>query len=351
MTAQLQKKWLNQLEKKLMTYNIGVVGCGKIFSRHFEAINQNKKYNLVSVCDTDELTLLNIRVPKNVKKYKNYRNMIDKEDINFVVIASPNAFHFDHCIYALENGCDALIEKPAVLNPKNLDILQTVASNHEQKIYAVLQVRLNPAVQNLKYLIDNNLIGGIRGFNLTQRWQRPKEYFDDWRGKPKIGGGILHECGIHYLDILCYLLGKPSVAHAKTYNTKHKNVDIEDTLYANLDFGEYGGNIEITIASEPHNLECSLSLLTDIGYIKLGGKAMNVVEDIKFNSEEKTIQINNFMNFNNKIVSPNSYGSYAGSCPNHPNLYNNIENFNLQETKKVLQLITEIYDYCKIQYF
>ena len=145
---------------------------------------------------------------------------------------------------------------------ENINILKKESKKQKQKIYSVLQVRLNSCIQNLKYLIDNNIIGNIRGISLTQRWQRPLNYFSDWRGDPLIGGGTLHECGIHYLDVLCYLFGKPSVMSSTKYNTKHKNTEIEDTIYSILDFGHFGGNIEISISCEPHNLECSLDILT-----------------------------------------------------------------------------------------
>ena len=168
---------------------------------------------------------------------------------------------------------------------------------------------------------------------------------------PKVGGGTLHECGIHYLDILCFLLGKPDVMSAKKYNTKHKKTEIEDTVYATLDYGDFGGNIEVTISSEPRNLECSLSILTDRGFIKIGGKAMNTFEQINFVDKDLENKIKNIVNKDNFIGTPNSYGSYAGSCPNHPDLYKNIENFELIQTQNVLQLIDEIYENCNTRYY
>ena len=184
---------------------------------------------------------------------------------------------------------------------------------------------------------------------MVQRWQRPKEYFDDWRGNPNEGGGILHECAIHYLDILCYLFGRPEIIASKKYNTKHK-VEIEDTIYSIMDYGTFGGNIEVNISSEPSNLECSLSIMTDSGFIKLGGKAMNVVKEVAFLDENKTLKIRDVMESENTIGTPNSYGSYSGSCPNHPSLYKKIKDFPLQETTDVLYLIEEIYQKCGLNY-
>ena len=56
------------------------------------------------------------------------------------------------------------------------------------------------------------------------------------------------------------------------------------------------------------------------------------------------------MKLNNTIGSPNSYGSYSGSCPNHPELYKNIKDFNLKQSQAVLNLISEIYKACGVEY-
>ena len=145
---------------------------------------------------------------------------------------------------------------------------------------------------------------------------------------------------------------------AKQYNTKHLagilmigEVPIEDTMYSIVDFDKYGGTVEVNISSEPKNIECSLMILTSEGHIKLGGKAMNVIEEVKFLTEEKTKQIKNLLLINNFIGSPNSYGSYSGSCPNHPKLYEKLNLFTLRETKNVLLLIDEMYQSCNIKYY
>lgn len=330
---------------------VGIIGCGKIFPRHLEAIGQNSNYELLAVCDTNLNSIRTSKVPSSVKIFRDYKDMIRNKNINFVVVASPNSLHYEQAIYAVQNGCDVLIEKPATLNPRQVEMIIEEALRNSQKAYTVLQVRLNSCVQNLKYLISQNLIGEVRGIGMIQRWQRPEEYFEDWRGDPLVGGGILHECGIHYLDILCYVFGRPEVAAAKKYNTKHKNTDIEDTIYSILDFGTFGGNIEVTISSEPMNIECSLSVMTDKGFIKLGGKAMNIVEEVEFAEKETLKIVKGIMNNSLSVGHPNSYGLYAGSCPNHPELYRNIEKFNLNETIVVLDLIDRIYSKCGVRYY
>jgi len=330
------------------TYRVGIIGCGMILARHIESINKNENFSLVSLCDIDETKFSDSFGITKEHFYLDYKKMIKKEKINFVVIATPNDLHYEQSIFALNNGCDVLVEKPATLNSKFLEEIQKTAEDNNQMAYCVLQVRLNPAVQIVKNLLDHGELGEVRGVSLVQRWQRPVEYFDGWRGRPEQGGGILHECGIHYLDVLCYLLGEPDVCFSKHYNTKHKNVEIEDTIYSIIDYGYYGGTIEVTISSEPKNIECSISILTDRGYVKIGGKALNKIENFSFLKEYEDVDIDKRLVTNTR--SPNSYVGYEGSCPNHPDLYLNLHQFDIKQACAVLGLIEKIYKKSGLSY-
>lgn len=334
-----------------MKYKVGIIGCGSIFPRHIEAIESNSDFELVSVCDIQNSLVKSLGKRYKVPPHIDYKKMIQNENINFVVIATPNSLHKEQAIHALKNGCDVLIEKPVTFNVEDLNEILKVSKKEKQKAYCVLQVRLNPTVSLTKEILNRNLLGNIRGFSFTQRWQRPLEYFSGWRGEPDVGGGILYETGIHYLDILQFLIGNPKeILSTKTYTTKHKEAIIEDTVYSLVNYGEFGGTIESTIASEPHNIESSITLMGSNGYIKIGGKALNIIESANFLSHGSTIQYENLIKQYSYSKDPNSYGSYQGSCPNHPEVYKNLDKFYLEETNNVIKLIEEIYKKANIKY-
>jgi predicted dehydrogenase len=334
-------------------YNVGIIGCGAILIRHIEAIEDNKNFKLKALCDSDGNVLSETHNKYGGDGYTDYREMIDKSDINFVVVATPNSLHFEQSKYALENGCDVLVEKPVSLNPEEVRLLSDIAESNGRKAYTVLQVRLNPTVKALKKVLDEGVLGEIRGISLTQRWQRPYEYFTGWRSIPMIGGGTLYECGIHYMDVMCHLFGKPKVKSSITYNTKHSDCQIEDTIYSLLDFGKYGGSLEVTISAEPSNVECSIAIMTENAYIKVGGKALDKIEVSKFDDLQTKSDFENVINSMGKSIEPNSYGdtNYQGSCPNHPNLYKNMDDFRISESENVIELIDEIYKLSDIKYY
>lgn len=331
-------------------YKVGIVGCGAILPRHLESIEANDNFELVAICDIQEDLVKNLSKKLNVPYFTNYKDLVDSGIANFITVATPNSLHVDQAIYSLENNCDVLIEKPVSFTEEEVKQIIDVANKNNQKAYCVLQVRLNPTVSLLKEILDLNLLGKIRSVSFIQRWQRPFEYFTGWRSIPNVGGGTLYEVGIHYLDVLQKLFGKPSVHSSKIYSNKHTDVDIEDTIYSIFDFGDFGGTCEVTIAAEPNNLECSLSIIGANGYVKLGGKALNIVESANFLSHGSQTEFDKIKKKYSISTEPNNYGSYQGSCPNHPYVYQNLENFKIEETLNVISLIDEIYNQSNIKY-
>ena len=332
---------------------VGVIGCGAILRRHVEAIEKNSNFQLVAVCDNQRDILNAAQKRYSVEGYIDYKDMVGQAPVDLVVIATPNALHVDQAVFCLNSKKDVLIEKPVSLNPAGVEVIQEAARKNARRAYCILQVRLNPSVQVFREAIEKGLLGTIRGMSMIQRWQRPMEYFTGWRSIPEIGGGTLHECGIHYIDIMQYVLGIPDIVKSSIYTTKHLHTEIEDTIYSLLDFGKFGGTLEVTIAAEPFNLECSLSVLGSNGYIKLGGKAMNVIETYNFLSNGCRVEFENMLQSSKIVNKPNSYGSYAGSCPNHTELYQDLENFDIAFASTSLSLIHDIYkkSNMKLRYF
>ena len=332
---------------------VAIIGCGAIFNRHIEAIKKNsKKYTLSAVCDTQKELAETYGKKYNVDYFYTLEECLEKSDSDLYVIATPNYLHYEQAKKCMIKGHSVLIEKPATLRSEELAEIIAISSETGVKAYCILQVRLNNSVSVIKKCLEKNLLGRLRGASLIQRWQRPIEYFSGWRSIPDMGGGTLHEVGIHYVDILQYLLGTPEIVASKTFNTKHTSSEIEDTIYSILDFGNFGGTLEVTISAEPHNLECSLSIMGSNGFLKLGGKALNIVESYNFLSHGAKKKFEHIMQEYEDVtyVSPNDYGSYLGSCPNHSDLYNNIEMFNLEEAVNSLSIIEKVYKSCGKRY-
>lgn len=327
-------------------YKAAVLGLGSIFTRHLAALQSNPSdFEFISYFDPDPVVNNKWRNELSQQySYSNEEEAYTDSKINCLIILTPSYLHFTQAKTALINGKHVIVEKPAAFSLDELKELEALAKKNNVNIFCVLQVRLNQSITIVKKLLDENLLGEIRSSGLIQRWQRPLSYFTGWRETYAMCGGVLNEFGIHYLDIMQYLLGVPKVISAKFYHTKFKDAEVDDSAYALFDFGSFGATMEICLTSEPRNIEVSLMIMGSQGFIKLGGKSLDQIisaeflsDDLKARYEEICREVLGF-SIDNQVA--------IGACPHHPELYKQIVSnpqlFNLPITYNVIELIGEI---------
>lgn len=327
-------------------YRVAVLGCGAIFSRHLAALRANPEtYRFVGYFDPDPI--VQDKWANELATQKCYHNedevYLDKE-VNFIAILTPSNLHFAQAVKAIQNGKNVLLEKPASFKPEQLIELQAMARKHQVAVFCVLQVRLNQSIAIVKEILARQLLGNIRGAALVQRWQRPLSYFDGWRQTYAGCGGILNEFGIHYLDIMQFLLGKPTPRSAQFFKAKFVNAEVADSAYALLDFGTFGATMEISLAAEPRNIALSLTIMGSEGYLKLGGKSLDQIVEHGFLSGESETR---YQQICQDILGYQIANQVEiGACPHHPELYNqlilNPERFDLSVTVDVIKLVHQI---------
>ena len=117
-------------------------------------------------------------------------------------------------------GTDVICEKPLVLNPWNVDVLQTVENETGKRVYNILQLRLHPAIKALKEKVDSAPDDTIYDVDLTYITSRGNWYFTSWKGAESKSGGIATNIGIHFYDMLCHIFGKvqENIVHIATHD-------------------------------------------------------------------------------------------------------------------------------------
>ena len=76
-------------------------------------------------------------------------------NMNFVVIATPNAYHYEQAVASLQMDYDILVEKPIDFTHMRIQKIIDIAKKYKKSAYGVLQVRYNPTVQMLNEGIKN----------------------------------------------------------------------------------------------------------------------------------------------------------------------------------------------------
>lgn len=233
---------------------VGLIGCGMISYKQADAINRATGANLVAACSkTYSSTEKFCASYPNVKPFKTYEEMLSS-DIDLVTICTPSGNHYEEACQALKAGKHVVIEKPMCLSLKEADKLIKLADEKELCLSVISQSRFSDSAQAIKKTIESGKMGKLVSAQLTMRYWRGQDYYDsgDWRGTFKYdGGGVLMNQGIHGIDLLCYLMGKP-VSVTGYAKTLLRNIEVEDTSCAAIEFDNGAiGVIDATVCSKP----------------------------------------------------------------------------------------------------
>lgn len=197
-------------------HNFALLGAaGYIAPRHMEAIKATNN-NLVAALDSsDSVGIIDSHFPDahfftEFERFDRHIEKIRRKDpqnsIDYVSICSPNYLHDAHIRFAFRSGATAICEKPLVLNPWNLDGLQEIEQITGRKVFNILQLRHHPTIielHNKHKQSDKHL-----NIDLTYITSRGKWYLHSWKGDESKSGGIATNIGVHFFDMLGWILGK-----------------------------------------------------------------------------------------------------------------------------------------------
>ncbi|WP_088330222.1 Gfo/Idh/MocA family oxidoreductase [Lacimicrobium sp. SS2-24] len=188
--------------------------AGYIAPRHMKAIKETGNDLVAAVDPSDSVGIMDSFFPNChfFTEFERFDRHIDKRrrsgnPVDYVSICSPNYLHDSHIRFALRSGCQAICEKPLVLNPWNIDALQEIERESGHKVNTILQLRLHPTIIALKQQIESQNSSQKYDVDLTYITSRGHWYSVSWKGDEKKSGGIATNIGVHFFDMLHYLFG------------------------------------------------------------------------------------------------------------------------------------------------
>jgi predicted dehydrogenase len=135
--------------------NAVLVGLGSMGRNHYRTIKNNQNINFVAVVEPNDELVADI----DVKRYRNVDQVLENEEIDLAIIATPTSTHLDVSKKFLERGIHLLVEKPIAINSKDANKLENLAHKNNAKLIVGHVERFNPAIQAvLPYLKDQKII-------------------------------------------------------------------------------------------------------------------------------------------------------------------------------------------------
>jgi UDP-N-acetyl-2-amino-2-deoxyglucuronate dehydrogenase len=196
--------------------NFALIGAaGYIAERHLRAVKETNNNILAATDAFDVMGRMDSFFPdaEFFTDYTVFENFIREQQktsnpIDYFSICSPNYLHITHILSALNNGASAICEKPLVLYPSDIELLEKTERETGKKVYNILQLRLHKTIIELKNKIDNGPKDTIYDIDLTYITSRGKWYYKSWKGDVKKSGGVATNIGIHFFDMLMWIFGE-----------------------------------------------------------------------------------------------------------------------------------------------
>ena len=189
---------------------VGIIGFGEMGKRHaleYHHATQGKM-DFVAVMEPEEARYTEgcAWYGKQPRRYTNVPDMLAKEKLDGLIIASPNCFHHDNLTACVSSKLPLLLEKPLESTFDKICGIARLAQGYQAPIMVDHVMRYAPIIQKAKHIITTGGIGRVCSFNFVQ-YHGGAALFTTFRRTMAGGGGQLIEKATHDLDVAFYLCG------------------------------------------------------------------------------------------------------------------------------------------------
>lgn len=237
-------------------YRVGVIGAGAIAQAcHLPGYDRRSGVELVAFADPEPARHKEMaKLFPNMKGYAHFKTMLENEAIDVVSVCTPNKYHAEATIAALDAKCHVLCEKPIATTLKEADLMIAAARKARRKFMIGFTHRLFEGPKLVKDLLDKKALG--KPFMMRVRfahggpypgWAKGKWFYE----KEMAAGGAMLDMGIHAIDLCLWLFGPVAAVMGKAA-TLVKKIEVDDNAVMLLEFKSGAlGYIEVGWTSKP----------------------------------------------------------------------------------------------------
>ena len=217
---------------------IGTIGLGKMGILHSGIMNSLADCTLVGVADPQELVrkYFSQCCPK-ISTYRDYHDLLEKEDIDVAVIATPTFLHSEIGKECAKAGVSFLVEKPLGITIEDArGLLEEVRDSKVASEVGYGCVRFVNTFQKGSELLGTSVLGNLRELQASAFVTQVTKKNDGWQfTREKSGGGVLNNFASHLIYLLYWYFGKPSSVRCKMDSMISS--EVEDSLTGTIQFG------------------------------------------------------------------------------------------------------------------
>lgn len=204
------------------TLRVGVIGLGWAGETHLQSYLNLPNVEVLAIADPNDARRQQVATKYNIAAdYADFNDLINRDDIDVISIATPNYLHAPAAIGALSTGKHVLCEKPLASNATDAQAMVKAAVDNNRVLNVAFNHRQRPDVQLLKAYMNEGNLGNI--YHAKAFWMRRSGIpgLGGWfTNRDTAGGGPLIDLGVHVLDMALFLMDEPEVisVSAATYS-------------------------------------------------------------------------------------------------------------------------------------
>lgn len=227
---------------------LGLVGAGAIAQlAHLPLLARMRGAHLVAICDNDGPKAGALAQRLNVPHiFTDIDELLDSDQLDAVVIATPNHLHEPHVLRALKQKVHVLCERPLSLTAGGINRILDTAKSVDCKVVVGNNHRFRSDVQQLSRFLQGGELGSVIGMRAGQYQFRSGQ--QGWRQrKAEAGGGAFLEYGYPLLDLALWLGDFPKPKRVTAHMTEPRPGSVEDMMLVHLEC-ERGMSISIDVS-------------------------------------------------------------------------------------------------------
>ena len=277
-------------------FGFGIIGCGVIAPTHVQAIKTCPEAELVAVCDIDEPKGRTFAAGNGVVTFhRDYHDLVQDPAVDVVCVCTPSGLHADGAIAAARAGKHVFCEKPLDIRRERMSRMIDAVEKAGVKMGCVFQSRTMPDNLRIRRAIQQGVLGKLTLADAFLKDYRSRAYYASagWRGTWALdGGGALMNQGVHGIDLLTWLVGDPVERVFARAEHKVRDIEVEDTCVASLQFrGGAFGTIIGTTSCNPGEVR-RIELHGDVGtIICTGNKITRWALATEFDARAKDVDL------------------------------------------------------------
>lgn len=312
--------------------SFGVIGCNGMGFSNLKSLHKIPETQCLALCDVDQM-VLDKKVAETEKltgtkpqTYTDYRALLDNQDLDFVVIGTPDHWHCLMMVEALEAGKHVYVEKPIANSIQECDIMLAASQKHQKVVQVGQWQRSGPHWRKAMEFVHSGKLGNIRTVKTWayQGWMKPVDKvpdgpvppgvdYDGWLGPAPsrpfnqnrfhfnfrwfwdYAGGLMTDWGVHILDFALYGMKatypKSVIATGGKFAYPNDASETPDTLQAVFEFDNFTMLWEHATGIDlgPYRRTHGVAFIGNNGTLVVDRKGWEVIPEDEPNAETKEL--------------------------------------------------------------